>query len=83
MIKIISSCAPRGVQLDKYIYQKDRPVSVEAHTSRQELIYDFKEELLKQAIFKSVTIQNQNLNSRNNQVTFTVKLEYQNPVLIR
>jgi len=83
MINVISSSAPRGVQLDKFIYQKDRPVSVEAHTSRQELIRIFQAELSNQAIFKSVIIQNQNLNTRNNQVTFTVKFEYQNPSLIR
>ncbi|MCP4711583.1 MAG: PilN domain-containing protein, partial [Planctomycetes bacterium] len=69
-------CAPRGVELDKFIYQSGRQITVEGQTSRQELIYSFIGNLKEQPVFRKVVIQNQNPESRGNRTNFTVKFDY-------
>jgi len=76
LIEKISGCAPRGVELDKFIYQKGRQVTVEGQTSRQEMIYSFTGNLKLQPVFKQIIIQNQNPETRGNRINFTVKFDY-------
>jgi len=76
LIEKTSGCAPRGVELDKVIYQKGRQITVEGQTTRQELIYSFTANLKKQPVFRQVLLQNQNPDTRGNRINFTVKFDY-------